>query len=165
MKKALFALTVCMLTLFFSTAQSTDPAKQFNLENQIAIKGYDPVAYFQENMAVKGKSQISFSEKGVTYYFANDVNKALFIKDPKKYKPQYGGWCAYAMGDTKEKVDIDPETFKILDGKLYLFYHTFLTNTLNKWNKDEAKLKEQGDENWYSILNPPIKSKEMKHEN
>ena len=71
-----------------------------------------------------------------------------FKKDPTKYEPQYGGWCAYAMGAKGEKVEINPETFKIVDGKLYLFYNRFFSNTLTDWNKDEAHLKKQADVNW-----------------
>jgi hypothetical protein len=54
------------------------------------------------------------------------------------------------MGAANDKVEIDPETFKILNGKLYLFYHTWVNNTLNKWNKDEAGLKSKADANWQS---------------
>ncbi len=64
------------------------------------------------------------------------------------YEPQYGGWCAYAMGNSGEKVEVDPETYKIVDGKLYLFYNKYFTNTLKSWNKDEAKLKSKADESW-----------------
>ena len=74
--------------------------------------------------------------------------KEEFKKNPAQYEPQYGGWCAYAMGDSGEKVSIDPETFKVLDGKLYLFYNKFFNNTLKSWNKDEAKLKKSADANW-----------------
>ena len=89
---------------------------------------------------------------GVVYYFSNGANKDLFVKDYKKYEPQYGGWCAYAMGATNDKVVIDPKTFKIVNGKLYLFYHSWVNNTLNKWNKDEANLKAKADKNWMDIF-------------
>ena len=55
------------------------------------------------------------------------------------------------MGATNEKVEIDPETFKIINGRLFLFYHTWVTNTLTKWNKDEANLKVKADKNWMTI--------------
>ena len=75
-----------------------------------------------------------------------------FLKNPKNYEPQYGGWCAYAMGSNGEKVEVDPETYKILDGKLYVFYNAYFNNTLKSWNKDEAKLKKQADKNWQKII-------------
>ena len=114
----------------------------------IAIEGYDPVAYFKQAKAVEGKEAFSAKIDGAVYLFSSAQNAALFKADPVKYQPQYGGWCAYAMGATGEKVDIDPETFKLIDGKLYLFYNHFFNNTLKSWNKDEANLKQKADANW-----------------
>jgi hypothetical protein len=81
------------------------------------------------------------------------ANRDAFIKNPAAYEPQYGGWCAYAMGASGEKVEIDPETFKVADNKLYLFYNAYFNNTLPKWNKDEKNLKSKADQNWKAILN------------
>jgi len=115
--------------------------KEFNLDQNVAIQGYDPVTYFKENKAVKGKIELSVSYQGITYYFSSEENKDLFVKNPAAYEPQYGGWCAYAMGKSGEKVEIDPSTFKILNGKLYLFFNKYFNNTLKSWNKDEASLR------------------------
>ncbi len=125
----------------------------FNLENKLAIEGHDPVAYFKQGKAVKGKKELSVSHQGVVYYFSSVANKEAFLKTPAAYEPQYGGWCAYAMGANGEKVEINPETFKIVDGKLYLFYNAFFNNTLKSWNKDEANLKKKADANWKKIIN------------
>ena len=146
---------IIILSVFINRgidAQITLRTKGFNLDKGLAIQGYDPVAYFTQNKAVKGNKQFAALTEGVTYYFSNSANKDLFIKDYKKYEPQYGGWCAYAMGATNEKVEIDPETFKIVNGKLFLFYHSWVNNTLNKWNKDEANLKAMADKNWMTIF-------------
>jgi YHS domain-containing protein len=124
---------------------------QFNLEKGLAIQGYDPVAYFTQGKAVKGTSSNTYTHKSVTYRFASAANRDLFQKNPEKYEPQYGGWCAYAMGATGEKVEIDPETFKVKDGKLFLFYHSFINNTLTKWNGNEATLHKKADANWMKI--------------
>ncbi len=145
------AITVPFL-IANANAQAVLRTKDFNLEKGLAIQGYDPVAYFTQSKAVKGNKQFAASAEGVTYYFSTAANKELFVKDYKKYEPQYGGWCAYAMGATNDKVEIDPETFKILGGKLYLFYHSWVNNTLNKWNKDEAGLKSKADINWANIF-------------
>src|SRR6478672_6882275 len=113
-------LAIAMLFTVAIIAQT--PAKRtahFNLTDKVAIQGYDPVAYFKQKKAVKGRSAFAVSHQGVTYYFANEADKAAFLKNPSGYEPQYGGWCAFAMGDYGEKVDVDPETFKIVDGKLY----------------------------------------------
>jgi len=126
--------------------------KDFNLEKGLAIQGYDPVAYFASNKAILGISKFNTTCQGVTYYFYSQANKNKFIKNPVQYKPQYGGWCAFAMGDSGNKVEIDPKTFKIIDGKLYLFYNAYFNNTLKSWNKDEKNLKTKADKNWTNII-------------
>jgi YHS domain-containing protein len=145
-------LTILSVLIFsgLAFAQPALRAKHFNIENELAIQGYDPVAYFTQRKAVKGNKQFVATSEGVKYHFSTSGNKNLFLKDPKKYEPQYGGWCAYAMGASNAKVEIDPETFKIVDGKLYLFYHTWVNNTLIKWNDDETNLKKKADANWAS---------------
>lgn len=125
---------------------------EFNLEKKVAIQGYDPVGYFKQNKAIKGKKEISTTYEGVIYYFSSVENKNLFVKTPAKYEPQYGGWCAYAMGDSGDKVEINPETFKIVDGKLFLFYNAYFNNTLKSWNKNEATLKAKADVNWKKLI-------------
>jgi YHS domain-containing protein len=147
-----FALIVMFALSNKTFAQQAIRVAQFNIEKKIAIQGYDPVAYFTLNKAVKGKKELAISAEGVTYYFSTEENKDLFKKDYKKYEPQYGGWCAYAMGAMGEKVEVDPETFKIVSGKLYLFYHSWTNNTLNKWNKDEANLKSKADASWIKFF-------------
>jgi YHS domain-containing protein len=151
MKKftSIFATMLAVFILSSNAfAQQATRTSQFNIEKGIAIQGYDPVAYFSQNKAVKGKKELAVAAEGVTYYFSTAENKELFKKDFKKYEPQYGGWCAYAMGATGEKVEIDPEKFKIVAGKLYLFYYSWTNNTLNKWNKAEASLKPKADVSW-----------------
>src|SRR5689334_13730133 len=90
-----------VLTLFVLTAGAQDAdlrKKQFNLDKGVGISGYDPVAYFKQNKAVKGKKDFSVFADGVVYYFSSAENKEEFKKSYAKYEPQYGGWCAYAMG-------------------------------------------------------------------
>ena len=154
MKKAMFALMVLLVTAAGLQAQSTEVRKKaYNLEKSgLAIEGYDPVAYFTEQKAVEGKKELNTYFNGVTYSFSSAKNRDLFKADPAKYEPQYGGWCAYAMGAAGEKVEIDPATFKVLDGKLYLFYNKLFNNTLPKWNKDETHLKNNADRNWPKFI-------------
>lgn len=144
-----------LFSVFFSCsvfAVAQQRTKDFNLDKGVAIQGYDPVAYFVQGKAIKGSTAFAVNAEGVTYYLSSKANKDLFLKNYKAYEPQYGGWCAYAMGATGEKVEVDPETFKVLDGKLYLFYHTWVNNTLTKWNKDEQRLKQAADKNWIKLL-------------
>ncbi len=101
---------------------------------------------------MKGSKDLSLFHQGVVYYFSSTANKEEFKKNPARFEPQYGGWCAYAMGAKGEKVSIDPETFKVLGGKLYLFYNKLFNNTLTDWNKDEKSLKAKADQNWQKIF-------------
>jgi len=153
MKNQVILLCAVMLIAGSALAQPTDVRqKQFNIDKGLAIEGYDPVAYFTAGKAVKGKSDITATHNGVTYRFASTQDRDKFNAAPDKYEPQYGGWCAYAMGAKGEKVEVDPETFKIIDGKLYLFYNKFFNNTLESWNKDEARLKTHADQSWTKFI-------------
>jgi YHS domain-containing protein len=122
----------------------------FNLQKNVAIAGYDPVSYF-EGKPIEGKETLRGTFSGVVYYFASQTNLAKFKSNAEKYEPAYGGWCAYAMGATGEKVKIDPETYKIIDGKLYLFYNFWGTNTLEAWNQNEQNLQEAADKSWKKL--------------
>lgn len=141
-----------VFSAFVLNGQNSDYALQhYNLKNGLAIQGYDPVAYFIESEAVEGKSSIKHTANGITYRFASEANKKLFVANPEKYEPAYGGYCAYAMA-FDDKVKIDPETFKIKDGKLFLFYNFNFTNTLKKWNKDESNLYSKAQGAWKKIV-------------
>ncbi|MEZ7497414.1 YHS domain-containing (seleno)protein [Flavobacterium sp. Arc3] len=151
MKK--FILAICMLFTLSGFAQSEgESVSQFNLEGKVAMQGYDPVAYFKEGKALEGKKEINSIYEGVIYYFSSASNKSAFVKSPSSYEPQYGGWCAFAMGDSGDKVAINPSTFKIIDGKLYLFYNAFFRNTLKSWNKDQSNLQSMADSNWKKVI-------------
>lgn len=154
MKRPINILLLLLLIAGTTFAQNVEiRKKQYNLESSgLAIQGYDPVAYFTMNKAIEGKKDLSANYNGVTYRFGSKQNKDEFMRNPGRYEPQFGGWCAYAMGKKGEKVEIDPETFKIVDGKLYLFYNKFLNNTLKSWNQDEASLKTQADRNWMKFV-------------
>lgn len=147
-----FILLTCVVVASLSAQdQSILRKKHFNLEDGIAIQGFDPVTYFTLNKAVKGNKEVLLVERGVVYYFSNNENRELFKKNPEKYAPEYGGWCAYAMGSKGEKVSIDPGTFKIVNNRLYLFYNHFFNNTLKDWNKDEVNLRTMADNNWNKL--------------
>lgn len=150
MKKLLLFTALVLSGLVSGSAQSPEwRKKEYNVEKSgLAIEGYDPVAYFSSHKAVEGKEDINTVYKGITYRFSTSQNRDLFLSQPAKYEPQYGGWCAYAMGTSGEKVEVDPETFKVVDGKLYLFYNKYFNNTLKSWNKAEAQLKAKADQSW-----------------
>ena len=96
------------------------PKARINVEsNGVILKGYDPVAYFTRHQAVKANPAIQTSFGGATYYFASVADKVAFSKNPSKYVPQYGGFCAYHLSKGELK-DIDPAAFLIHKGKLYI---------------------------------------------
>jgi len=135
----------CSGTLGAQTAQQRQ--KHYNLAHGVALQGYDPISYFTGRPA-RGSKIYRYQYQGVEYHFENMAHLDEFKRNPGGYEPQYGGWCAYAMGTKGEKVEIDPETFKITGNKLYLFYNKYFNNTLKSWNKDELKLRARADVNW-----------------
>lgn len=88
-------------------------------DNDIAIHGYDPVAYFTANKAVEGNAEYTATHDGAIYRFASKKNRDLFKSNTEKYAPQFGGYCAMGVALNK-KLDIDPDAFHIENGKLYL---------------------------------------------
>ena len=105
MKKVIFILFVFLTTVSFCQEN-----KELNLtKSGLAVQGYDVVSYFS-GAPTKGKSEFSLKFKDAIYYFSNEANKQKFKSNPSKYAPQYGGWCAYAMGNDGSKVAINPKT-------------------------------------------------------
>lgn len=124
----------------------------------VAIDGYDPVSYF-DGTPQEGSEAHAFTYRGVIYRFASEENSERFQENPDHYVPAYGGWCAYAMLDG-EKVKINPERYKIVDGKNYLFYDEWGTNTLKLWDglteeQPESELIRRADEHWESLTAAP----------
>lgn len=148
-----FALILLFVAGPIACFAQTDALRQkhYNVKDGLALEGYDAVSYFDGKPA-EGKSNLTYSYKGLTYRFSTQANLAKFKSSPDTYEPAYGGWCAYAMGENGEKVKVDPETYKILEGKLYLFYNFWTNNTLEKWNKNQQKLKDSADRNWSKIV-------------
>nr|WP_173420904.1 YHS domain-containing (seleno)protein [Ensifer adhaerens] len=88
----------------------------------VAIKGYDPVAYFTESKALEGSPQISYRWLGANWQFASAENRELFIREPTRYAPQYGGYCADGVSFGTVTTNIDPRAWRIIEGKLFLSY-------------------------------------------
>lgn len=122
MIKYIVALIMLSTLLISGAANAKDDAVNTGWFNNTAIKGYDSVAYFTQNKAIKGNDKYTFSYLGADWHFSSEENKTAFAENPKRYAPQYGGWCAYAMADDGNAVGIDPEAFYIHEDKLYLNY-------------------------------------------
>jgi YHS domain-containing protein len=143
MKNAITLLLFLISTTFF--------AQNYNTKKGFIADGYDVVSYFNQKVE-KGNKEFTAEFDGVKFKFSSKQNLALFKENPRKYTPQYGGYCAYAIGAKGKKVDIDPETFEIREGKLYLFYNSWGTNTFKMWQEEGAEqLKEKADKNWLKI--------------
>jgi hypothetical protein len=141
---------ILLAFLFISTVAFSQ--QNANLKKGFIANGYDVVEYFN-NKAEKGKKKFTTTFKGIKFKFSSAKNVEIFKSNPNKYSPQYGGYCAYAIGKSGEKVSINPKTFEIRDGKLYLFYNSWGTNTLELWNNEGAKdLQKKADQNWEMLV-------------
>lgn len=132
-----------LLTGFGLTAQTKKESKIFTTKEG-AIKGYDPVAYFTENKPVKGNKTITYNWQGSAWYFSSENNKNIFMAQPEKYAPQYGGYCAYGWAQGYA-VKIEPDAWAIYEGKLYLNYDK---KVQKDWDKDRAGYIIKADENY-----------------
>lgn len=135
-----------LLSLTFP-AQALDEINSTFFGN-VAIEGYDPVAYFTENRPVKGNAKFEFEWKNATWRFSSAENLDLFQNDPERYAPQYGGYCAYAVSQN-DTAGIDPDQFTIVNGKLYLNYSKKINR---KWLKDRDAYIEAADRYWPDLL-------------
>ena len=137
--------------------KSTEPVRrvaEWNIgKEKLAIQGYDPVAYFPEGggAATKGDESITAEYGGVVYRFASAAHREKFLASPARYEPAHGGWCSYAMLEG-DKVQVDPRSFIVKDGRLFLFYKGFLGDTRAKWLKaDHATETKTADAMWKKI--------------
>lgn len=120
-----------------------------NLDSMgLALQGYDPVAYFTVQAAVKGRPEITSQYQGATYRFRSDKNKTAFDAEPARFVPQFGGYCAYGVSKGK-LVAIDPEAFQIVDGRLLLQYSK---GVRDDFNKDTAGNLRKADAQWPQLV-------------
>jgi YHS domain-containing protein len=124
-----------------------------NAPRGLALHGYDPVAYFTEGRPIKGDAAFAAVHTGAAYHFASAANREAFMKNPGKYAPQYGGWCAYGVALGK-KFDVDPSAWKIVDGKLYLNLNP---DVYKKWQADVPGFIAKADANWPKIRDKAAK--------
>lgn len=135
----------------FLAATAFGQKSKYNQQKGHVAEGYDVVAYF-DGKAIEGKENYSYTYDNAVYLFSTSGNLEKFKKEPVKYIPQYGGWCAYAVANGGKKVKINPKTYEVSDGKLYLFYNFGKTNTLEKWIKKGANSQQvKANQNWAKI--------------
>ncbi len=152
MKNIKLLLAIALFSIVSNVNAQVQPVDSKGL----AIGGYDVVAYFSTK-ATKGSANITAKYNGATYQFSSIENRDAFKKNPEQYLPQFGGHCAWGIGAKATKFPVDPETFDILDGKLYLFYNgpgeggNF--NAMQLWNVETTVLKTAAHKKWPSVKN------------
>ena len=113
-------IAACLLS-FGMNASHAGSGVNTGYFGNVAILGYDPVAYFTESRATKGSPEITKKWLGATWYFASAKHRDAFASEPVRYAPQYGGFCTLGTAFEQASANIDPEAWRIVDGKLFLF--------------------------------------------
>lgn len=143
------AITRTILSFLMATAAISVLADSTNKmvatdPDNVAIKGYDTVAYFTEGQATKGEHEIVASWNDAQWHFASTTHRDLFAENPERYAPQFGGFCASGLSQGK-KVTADPEAWTIVDGKLYM---KFNKDSRDRWRKDTDENIKKAEQNW-----------------
>ncbi len=126
----------------------------YNLPSSgVALEGYCPVAYFAVNKPVRGKPEFASTYDGVTYHLVSADAKKAFDRNPAKYIPAFGGWCAFGMS-VQDKFPVDPTNFKIVNGRLMVFLRNKNIDALDLWNQgNEAELIAKAEAHWTKVAN------------
>ena len=144
MKPSFYALVILAIA---TSAYAVDPINKSVL-TKVAIHGYDAVAYFADAKPVEGSIDFTHEWKGAKWRFATAAHRDLFAKDPEKYAPQYGGYCAFGVS-RGYAVGIDPEAWAVINGKLYLNYDKKVQKA---WLENPAGYITKADANWPRLL-------------
>lgn len=139
----LLTITICQIVLYEVSVYAGD----FFVRNNLAIDGYDPVAYFTEQKPMKGSPEFRSDYQGSTFHFVSAAHRDAFAADPSKYAPQYGGYCAYGMAK-RYKATIDPAAFTMVGDKLYLNYSETVRS---QWLSDIPGYIRKADANWPDV--------------
>jgi YHS domain-containing protein len=142
-------LVICLLSLLGRAAF----AGEFFEADGIALRGYDPVAYFVAARPQKGQPSHSYEYLGSKFYFANEANKRAFMQNPDKYAPQFGGYCAYGAANGY-KVSTQPDAFAIVKDRLYLNYNR---EVLAIWQNDVPGNIALAEKNWPEVSKSALK--------
>ena len=140
-KRFILALGIAAALPLFAESKA-DPINKDG--SGVAIKGYDPVAYFTQSKPVKGSSTFTYQWANSTWWFASAEDRDEFVRNPEKYAPQYGGYCAYGVSQG-HTAPIDPEAWTIIEGKLYLNYSKGVKKT---WSEAIPKHIDEANRNW-----------------
>ena len=148
MKRRIFLTSFAMMPLLISARTALAMKPEIFASRGIAIRGYDPVAYFKQGRPVRGSSDFETEYKGATFRFANAENMTDFIANPDAFAPQYGGYCAWAVSHGYT-ASIDPDAWTIDNGKHYLNYSL---RVRAQWDADRQTRIKLGYQNWPAVL-------------
>jgi len=140
------SLALVILLAYFPLVIAADINKT---REGVAIEGYDPTAYYTKSRPIKGVPAYSFKWAGATWYFANEKGRELFVQNPEKYAPQFGGYCSNGLSDD-HKIGADPKNWRIIDGKLYLYFSDY---GREQWSGNVKSLIEAADDTWQELKN------------
>jgi len=146
-KFLLFSTLATAALAFAACSKSGGVAKVNTTTDGVAVRGYDPVAYFVAGNAVTGDPKLEYAWNGAKWLFSNQENLDKFKTDPEKFAPQFGGYCAYAVSHG-HTADGDPQAWKVVDGKLYLNYSP---DVKQMWEKEQDKFIIDGQKNWKEL--------------
>jgi hypothetical protein len=128
-----------------SLAQRTPSIYQ--TKNNLALRGYDPVSYFKDGKPVVGNPAFTYKWMEAIWRFSSVENRDAFAKEPEKYAPQYGGYCAFGTSQG-HLVPGDPQAWKVVDDKLYLNYNK---DVQKYWLQDVPGNIQKADDNWLKL--------------
>ena len=145
--KRVIGTAAALVLLLGSFVNAGEKGAVFN-ESGVAIRGYDPVAYFTEQKAVAGDAAITHEWQGAIWQFASAAHREQFVADPEKYAPQYGGYCAYAASNNYI-APTDPHAWTVHNRKLYLNYSKHVRT---RWKEDVPGNISRADDNWPDLM-------------
>ncbi len=148
MSRRFSAVIIAIFTLIATGSALAESPVYTKLFSNLAVEGYDPVAYFEEGAPVKGLKEFTFEYNGAEWRFASAENLATFKGDPQAYAPQYGGYCAWAVSQNYTARG-NPDNWTIVDGKLYLNYDDKIQA---RWEKDIPGFIASADKNWPGLI-------------
>ncbi len=151
--KTLKNITAVLIVLFITTVGFAQDKKANNIDDsKIGLQGYSPVSYLDLGLAQRGTKNFKSIHKEIAYYFTSKEQKKKFDKNPEKYMPEYGGYCAFGIY-AGAKFRVDPNKFLVSDGKYYLFLNDVEVDAMQLWigEKDESKLVSKADSNWKTL--------------
>lgn len=141
------SIGICLLVGVGLMLAGPAESGQFYEKNGVAIDGFDPVAYFEDHRAVKGRPSLSYVYRGSTFLFASSAHRDMFVQTPERFAPQFGGYCAYGVAEGV-KAAIEGTIWEVVEGRLYLNHDP---QVQAKWKANRSVLLREAQAIWPSV--------------